>query len=56
MIRRGSIVCIKRSTLAGIEMRFFQEDGTVIEELDIWLRGRKVHVKDKYTVPYGLST
>lgn len=42
--------------MAGIELKFFQEDGTAIDELDIWLRGRKVHIKEKYTIPYGQST
>lgn len=56
VIRRGSIVCISKPSLAGIELKFFHEDGSAIDELDIWLRGRKVHVKEKYTIPYGQST
>ena len=45
VIRRGSIVCVKRPTLAGIELRFYLENGIAIQDLDIWLKGKKIHVK-----------
>ena len=52
VIRKGSIVCVDRNSLAGVELTFYEEDGTPIKELDLWIDNKKVPVVDKYVIPY----
>lgn len=53
VIKRGSIVPIKKLTLTGAEIKFYWENGKPIDELDVWFNDRKVHVKEKHIIPYG---
>lgn len=53
VIRRGSIVPIKKLTLTGVEIKFYWENGKPIDELDVWFNDRKVHVKEKHVIPFG---
>jgi hypothetical protein len=55
VIRRGSIVALKRLTLAGVEIKFYQEDSRPIPELDVWCNNKRIHVKDKHIIPYGTA-
>jgi len=52
VIRRGSIVALQKLTLTGVEIRFYQEDSTPIEELYVWCNNKRIHVKDKHIIPY----
>ncbi len=53
VIKRGSIVPIVNNTLAGVEVKFYYEDGKQVTNLEVWVRGRLTQVKDKYILPYG---
>ena len=53
VIKKGAIFCLKRFTLAGLELKFYDESGKRIEELDLWLFEQKVHIKKSYTIPFG---
>ena len=55
VIRRGSIVALQKLTLTGLEIRFYQEDSTHIDELDLWCNNKRIHVKGKHIIPYGNS-
>lgn len=53
IIRRGSITALRKNTLAGVELRFYDENRSHIEELDVWCNNRRLHVKGKHIIPYG---
>ena len=53
VIRKGCIYCFKKMTLAGVELKFYDENGKKIENLDLWVRGKKIKVKNSYILPYG---
>ena len=41
VIRKGALVCLWKTTLAGKELQFFDDEGKRINELDLWIRGKK---------------
>lgn len=40
---------------AGVEVRFYDEEGKGIEELRVWIRGQLVQVKGSYLLPFSNS-
>ena len=34
-------------------MKFYDEGGKKLEEIDIWFSGQKIHVKKSYIIPFG---
>ena len=52
-IVKGAISNHSTLNSVGHELSFFDEEGKQIKELDIWMSGKKHHVVDKFTIPYG---
>ena len=40
-------------TLAGVELKFYNEEGQKLENVDLWIKGKKVQVKNSYIVPFS---
>lgn len=55
VIRRGAITGVQKQTLAGLDLRFFWDDGKPITDLEVWRNGQKLQVKEKLVIPYGQS-
>ena len=53
VVRKGCVFCFKRMTLAGVELKFYNEEGQKLENVDLWIKGKKVQVKNSYIVPFS---
>ena len=52
-IRKGGIAFISKVVTDGLEIKFYNEKGQHMEELELWFGDKKHEVKDVYTIPFG---
>lgn len=52
-IRKGAIASTNTNNSVGTELKFFDETGTRIKDLTIWMEGKRHNVASFFTIPYG---
>lgn len=54
-VQKGVISAIPTDKTSGVEVKFYGDDGRQIEDLDVWMDGKKHKVDKSITLPYGTA-